>query len=189
MVVRAVGMGAGSRDLDGAPNLVRVLVGEAAPEPGSERAPMGTDDAVVLSANVDDMDPRLWPGVLRALLAAGALDAWLVPILMKKGRPASTLHVLARPADVAGLGRVVVEHTTTLGVRVAPVSRLVLDREVRRVLVAGIEVAVKVALLDGRVVTVQPEYEDVAAAAEVLGRPERAVLAAAAAAADAGAWV
>ena len=89
MVVDAVGVGAGGRDPEGHANVLRLLVGEAAARNSREAAV-----AVLLETNVDDLDPRLWPEVLAALLEAGASDAWLTPILMKKGRPAHTLSVL-----------------------------------------------------------------------------------------------
>jgi hypothetical protein len=116
-------------------------------------------------------------------MAAGAHDAWLTPILMKKGRPAHTLSVLL-PPEVARAGcRIIFTETSTIGLRETRVDRRVLGRHVRRVVVDGHEVRVKIALLDGAVVNAQPEYEDVVSAAERSGRPVKAVLAAANAAA------
>ena len=90
LAVAAIGIGAGARDTAGRANVVRVVVG------APDGAAPTTSEMWVLETNVDDLDPRLWPTVLSALLAAGAADAWLVPILMKKGRPAHTLCVLDR---------------------------------------------------------------------------------------------
>jgi hypothetical protein len=179
MTVRATGSGAGGRDPGGRPNVLRVVVGEAV----VAGAP-AYDDAVVLEANVDDLDPRLWPAVLGALLAAGASDAWLTPILMKKGRPAHTLSVLVGPAALDAVRRVVFTESSTIGVREHAVRKQALDRELRTVDVDGCQIAVKVARLDGDVVNVAPEYDDVAAAAARLGRPVKTVLAAAVAAAE-----
>jgi uncharacterized protein (TIGR00299 family) protein len=177
MRVTATGHGAGGRDHPEVPNVLRVVLGE--PVAGGSAHP----EALVLEANVDDLDPRLWPGVLTALLAAGASDAWLTPILMKKGRPAHTLSVLTAPASADAVRKVVFTETSTIGMRETVVDKRALDREMRTVAVDGVDVRVKVALLDGEVVNVAPEYDDVAAAAVHLGRPVKAVLAAAVAAA------
>jgi uncharacterized protein (DUF111 family) len=139
--------------------------------------------AVVLETNVDDLDPRVWPAVIAALLQAGASDAWLTPILMKKGRPAHTLSVLVAEEALPAVRRTVFEQTSTIGVREVVHTKTALDREQRTVSVAGHEVGVKVARLEGRVVNVQPEYDDVAAVAAATGRPVADVLAEAAAAA------
>jgi uncharacterized protein (DUF111 family) len=139
----------------------------------------------VLETNVDDLDPRLWPTVLAALLAAGAPDAWLVPILMKKGRPAHTLCVLARDGDREALRDRVFALTSTLGVRETPVSRTALQRDWRAVTVPGGEVRIKVGLRAGRIATATAEFEDAAALAATRGVPVRRVLDEAAAAAEA----
>nr|MBA2769075.1 nickel pincer cofactor biosynthesis protein LarC [Sporichthyaceae bacterium] len=184
------GVGAGDRDPQGRPNVFRVVLGEpvaAAEAATSPPATVGTEHALVLEANVDDMDPRLWPGVLSALLAAGASDAWLTPILMKKGRPAHTLSVLTSPQYADTVRRAVFRESSTIGLREHPISKHALVRETVTVQVGGVDVRVKVALLDGEVVNVSPEYEDVATAAAALGRPVKTVLTAALAAAQANA--
>ena len=141
------------------------------------------DDLVVLETNVDDLDPRLWPDVITAVLAAGALDAWLTPILMKKGRPAHTFRALVTPVTAAEVRATVFRETTTIGIRQYPVARHSLPRETTTVAVGGIDISVKLARLDGVVVTAQPEYDDVVRAAHALGRPVRDVLTEATAAA------
>lgn len=183
MTVAAVGVGAGGRDSPGRPNVVRVIVGAAS------TADPPQEPAVVLEANVDDLDPRLWPGVLAGLLRAGADDAWLVPIVMKKGRPAHTLSVLCRPDRVPALRHRMTRDTSTLGVREAPCRKTALARGFVEVTVAGGTVAVKVGHVDGVVVQVMPEFEDVAALARRLDRPERLVLQEAIAAAAAAGLV
>ncbi|MDP9395532.1 MAG: nickel pincer cofactor biosynthesis protein LarC [Actinomycetota bacterium] len=179
MRVSASGFGAGSRDLDEVPNVLRVVLGE----PVADVSPASS--ALVLEANVDDLDPRLWPPVIARLLEAGASDAWLTPILMKKGRPAHTLSVLVAAEQVEAVRRVVFTETTSLGVREQPVAKSALERRMLRVDVGGEPVDVKLGLLGGAVVNAQPEYEHVAAAAARLGRPVKSVLAAATAAAHA----
>ena len=143
----------------------------------------GAAAALVLETNVDDLDPRLWPGVIAALLEAGASDAWLTPILMKKGRPAHTLSVLVAADRADVVRREVYRQTSTIGLRETRVAKHELDRSMASIVVDGQEVAVKVARLDGEVVNVQPEFEDVAAAARALGRPVKVVMAEAVAAA------
>lgn len=183
MTVERTGYGAGSRDVPGRPNVVRVVLGEPVPgRPGPENEP---DELVVLETNVDDMDPRVWPHVLQSLLDRGAADAWLTPILMKKGRPAHTLHVLARP-DLAGTLRAyVLRATSTLGVRESAVARHALGRTWAGVTVEDAPVRIKLGVADGRIVHATPEYDDVAALAAARELPLRQVLEAAVAAADA----
>ena len=173
MAVDAVGIGAGGRDPATHANVLRLLVG--APAQASRDT---TDDtALLLETNVDDLDPRLWPNVLAALLATGASDAWLTPILMKKGRPAHTLTALVR-AEVADAVRLeVFRQTSTIGLREIPVGKTALERRMDTVQVDGHDVRVKLAVHDGRVVNVQPEYDDVVRAATATGRPTKDVLA------------
>ena len=177
MVVDRVGIGAGGADPPGHPNVVRLLLGE----PALPSALMTTQ--LVLEANVDDLDPRLWPELLSRLIDRGAADAWLTPILMKKGRPAHTVSVLADPGLRVPLLEVLFTDSSTIGVREHLVSRTALQRTDVTVEVDGHEVQVKVAVHDGRVVNVQPEYDDLARVAVATGQPLKALLAAAVAAA------
>jgi uncharacterized protein (TIGR00299 family) protein len=181
MVVDRVGVGAGGRDFSTHPNVVRILVGD--PVNGSA----GPDDelrtATVLETNVDDLDPRLWPVIVQRLLDAGASDAWLTPILMKKGRPAHTLSVLVADDLVEAVRAVIFAETSAIGLRTHAVEKHALDREFGHVDVQGRQIAVKVARSGQTVVNVQPEFEDVAAAAAALGWSVKSVMAAATAAA------
>ena len=178
MVAQEVGVGAGGRDPEGHANVLRLLVGEPAPGPTQ-----GVDDLLVLETNVDDLDPRLWPEVISAVLAAGALDAWLTPIVMKKGRPAHTFRALVDPDAAEEVRRTVFRETSTIGIRTSRVQRHALPRETTSVAVGGLPVAVKLARLDGVVVNAQPEYDDVVRVAAALDRPVVEVLAEASAAA------
>lgn len=168
MVVSSQGFGAGTRELEGRPNALRLLVGISSGAVASE---------LVLETNVDDLDPRIWPAVLARLLAAGAADAWLTPILMKKGRPAHTLSVLVASPYADAVRRVIFTETSSIGLRSYSVTKEPLARAMRSVALAGGEVRVKVASYDGAVVNVQPEYDDVLALAEATGRPVKSVLA------------
>ncbi|MDP9443317.1 MAG: nickel pincer cofactor biosynthesis protein LarC, partial [Actinomycetota bacterium] len=171
MAVTVTGTGAGGRDPAGHPNVVRLLIGE------EYRATDRHPQALLLECNVDDLDPRLWPLVLDRLLDAGASDAWLTPILMKKGRPAHQLSVLVTADRAVAVEDVVFTETTTIGLRHSPVGKEALDRRTVTVAVDGLGVDVKVAVLDGRVVNVQPEYEHVAAVAAATRQPVKVVLA------------
>jgi len=171
--VTTVGIGAGSRDDPGRPNVVRIVLGAY-----GEAQPTASE-AWVLETNVDDLDPRLWPGVLSALMDAGADDAWLTPILMKKGRPAHTLQVLAGADALPRLRELVFDHVPTLGVREYPVTKRMLERYWHTVSVDGAAVRIKVGHHSGRITTATPEFSDVAEAAEATGRPVRDVMAAA----------
>lgn len=179
MEITAIGVGAGGRDVPGRANVVRVALG----------IPMAdvpaTDSMWVLETNIDDLDPRVWPTVLAGLLEAGAADAWLVPIVMKKGRPAHTLCVLAHAAEREVLRNRVFELTTTIGIREVPVSRVALDRDWRAVALHGGEIRIKVAVRAGRIVHATPEFDDAAALALARDVPVRQVLDEAIAAAEA----
>jgi len=176
MTVTHTGVGAGSRELPEHPNVVRLVIGESL-------AGTDDDDWQVMAANIDDLDPRLWPGVIDRLLSSGAVDAWLTPILMKKGRPAHTVHVMCATSKADGVRRALFEETSTIGVRTMKVGKHALEREFVQVDVEGQAVRVKLARLDGELVNAAPEFDDVARAAAALGRPVKAVLAAASAAA------
>lgn len=176
--VEQVGVGAGGRDRPEQPNAVRLVVGVAA-------AAGPAASWTLVEANVDDLDPRLWPGVIEALLTAGAADAWLTPIVMKKGRPAHTLAALTTAERAAEVRAAMFRESSTIGVRETPVGKHALDRDWARVDVDGQPVRVKLARLGGEVVSATPEWDDVAAAAAALGRPAKQVLAAAVAAAQA----
>ena len=177
MRVRRTGTGAGGRDPEQLPNVVRLVVGE----PAAEATP---SSPVVLESNIDDLDPRLWPAVLDALFEAGASDAWLTPIVMKKGRPAHTLSALCAPDAVSAVQAAVFRTTSTIGLRIVPVAKTALERISSSVEVLGGRVGVKVAVHDGRVVNVSVEYEDVAALARATGLPVKEALRAATAAAE-----
>lgn len=191
--VRAVGAGAGGRGADDDPalasaavdvpaNIVRLVVGDAVDDRPAAAAPGSSGPAVVVETNVDDLDPRLWPRVVQRLLDAGAGDAWLTPIVMKKGRSAHTLHVIANAAAVDDVVRIVLTETSAIGVRLTTVGKRALERDIVPVDVDGHAVRVKVARLEGTVVNAAAELEDVLALADALGVPAKVALARATAA-------
>ena len=174
-----IGVGAGSRETPGRANVTRLLLGR--PEPRSYES----NAAVVLEANVDDLDPRLWPDVLEQLLQTGADDAWLGPIVMKKGRPAHTLHVLCTADRAPELRASITRLTSTLGVRESRWSKYALPRSWRTVLVDDHSVSIKLAHADGVILQVTPEFDSVADVASKTGRSQKETLHAALAAAAA----
>jgi hypothetical protein len=181
--VLGTGWGAGTRELPGRPNLLRVVL--------LEPSAAGADSVEVLEANLDDLSPALAAPLLEALLAAGALDAWFTPIVMKKGRPALIVSALAPLARRVEIEAVFFRESTTLGVRRARAERTTLAREIVHVETELGPVAVKLAGApgpDGRPVdplTRAPELEDCRRLAQATGVPLRRVheLAVAAAAA------
>jgi uncharacterized protein (TIGR00299 family) protein len=175
MRITRTGVGAGGRDPVEVPNVVRVVIGEATDRVSTE---------LVYETNIDDLDPRLWPQILAKLLEAGAADAWLTPILMKKGRPAHTLSVLVTSTNADPVRRVILTETTAIGLREYPIAKHAADREFTTVTIGGQRISVKIARYDGQVVNVQPEYDDVVAAATELKQPVKLVLARATAAAE-----
>jgi pyridinium-3,5-bisthiocarboxylic acid mononucleotide nickel chelatase len=179
MTVERTGAGAGTREVPGRANVTRLVVGR------SDRIDAPGEPMIVLETNVDDLDPRLWPGVLAALLEAGAADAWLTPILAKKGRPAHVLSVLAAADATARLRDVVLTRSSSLGIRRHAVTRYALPRLMLDVALSAGTVPVKIAHRDGIVLQVTPEFEDVAAYAREHGRAEQEVVAEALAAATA----
>jgi pyridinium-3,5-bisthiocarboxylic acid mononucleotide nickel chelatase len=165
-VPRAVGVGAGRADPPGHPNVLRVVVGDRAAV-----AEWDETELWLLETTVDDLDPRIWPDLLVALRAAGAADAWCAPVLMRKGRPGQVLTVLVSPELADEVSRLIFTHTPTLGLRTHPVRRRALRRDQVEVTVSGGTVRVKRGLLAGRVVTLQPEYDDARDVAARTGRP------------------
>ncbi|MGI8801925.1 MAG: nickel pincer cofactor biosynthesis protein LarC [Solirubrobacteraceae bacterium] len=178
--LESVGYGAGARTLADRPNVVRVLIGRRVPA-----AAGGHGAAVLIETNLDDLSPELVPAAAERCFAAGALDVWVVPVQMKKGRPGVVFSALARPEDEEPVARAVLLETSALGVRVTPARRWELERSWSAVEVAGERVRVKLGALDGRTVNAAPEYDDCLAVARRTGRPLKAVWAAALAAAAA----
>ena len=178
---RAIGYGAGTRELTDRPNVLRVTLGE----------PVGAEDAaavpevVLVEANVDDMSPQLVAPLYDALFAAGAVDVWSAPILMKKGRPAIQLSALTPPASLSAVERAFFTHSTTLGVRRRALERVVLARSFATVATPYGKVRVKLGALDGEILGAQPEFDDCRRLATRAHVPTREVLAAAVAAARA----
>jgi pyridinium-3,5-bisthiocarboxylic acid mononucleotide nickel chelatase len=165
MTITASGFGAGTRELDALPNLTQVVIGEAG------GAATAGQPVTLLEANVDDATGETLAHALSVLLEAGAHDAWLTPIVMKKGRPAHTVSVLADPALAGELAALLQSETGSLGVRGTPLERWPSPRTFDEVEVHGLPVRVKIGA--GRV---KVEHDDAARVARRTGLPVREVV-------------
>jgi hypothetical protein len=173
-----VGCGAGGRDLDTIPNILRVFYGDRRDFSPEKRV-------YILEATIDDANPQVLASFMDRALEKGALDVYLTPIVMKKNRLATKLTLLAEAAVLETLVAAVFSETPTIGLRYFPVERRALVRRTETVRLEGRPIRVKTALLDGRVVNAQPEYEDCLALATAAKIPLKDVIRRAAAAADA----
>ncbi|MGB5047343.1 MAG: LarC family nickel insertion protein, partial [Caldilineaceae bacterium] len=212
MTLQRIGYGAGRKDFPW-PNVARLWIGEeisttkntkrekqenpwqstesmssvsrlSDPQPSAQSASSAFHSSlVVIETNIDDMNPELYEPVRERLFGAGALDVWTTAIGMKKGRPGTLLSVLAAAEKEAELARLILQETTTLGVRVYPVTRHIAERAFETVETVYGPVAVKVKLLDGVRVGAKPEFDDCQGLADTAGVPVRMVYEAALAAA------
>jgi uncharacterized protein (TIGR00299 family) protein len=168
MRVTHVGYGAGDRDFADTPNVLRVLVGEAADADPTERI-------VVLECEIDDMNPQIFGVLMDRLYDAGALEVFYQSVQMKKNRPGTLVTVIAPPAKRESLTAVVFRETTTIGVRFQEMQRERLDREIVAVETTLGSVRFKVARHRGAVVNAAPEFEDCARIAADRGLPVKDV--------------
>ena len=179
MTVEKVGVGAGSREYPGLPNVVRAFVGSAVVP--AEIAQTGN---VIVESNVDDLDPRVLPVVIDRLLESGALDAYVTPLVMKKGRPGHLITVIAPVEAAETVVDVILRETSSLGCRTYPVTKYHLERRMETVATPWGPVPVKVALAGDTVLRRVPEFEACAELARTTGVPVRDILAAAGGAFD-----
>ncbi len=164
MSLEAVGVGAGSREGTTRPNILRILLGEEADDQTAE-----SDTVTVLEAQVDDSTGQVLAHACQLLLARGALDAYIVPIQMKKGRPGHLLTLLCRPADAPVLEQIVFAETSTFGIRRHECARTKLAREHVSVETPYGTIRIKVGRRVGRVLQAWPECDDCVAAAQAQG--------------------
>jgi pyridinium-3,5-bisthiocarboxylic acid mononucleotide nickel chelatase len=155
--VAAIGYGAGTADLPGQPNVVRILVGESAESGASIGA---AEEVAVIEANLDDMNPQIYGYFLEKALAAGALDVYTTPVQMKKNRPGALLTVLCKPENTDVILKLIFAETTTFGARTYRAERRVLPREWVTVETAFGDVRMKLSRANGRILRAAPEYED-----------------------------
>ncbi len=163
MTIESIGYGAGTAEIPGVPNLLRVMLGTLDAEDQQE-------EIVVIETTIDDMNPEVYPVVMEKLLSQGARDAYLVPVVMKKGRPGVVLSVTVDKSKLDGAARTIFAETTTLGVRFHPASRIILKREERLIDSAFGTVKVKAVVHDGREKLV-PEFEECKRISQSSGLP------------------
>jgi pyridinium-3,5-bisthiocarboxylic acid mononucleotide nickel chelatase len=193
MTVSAIGYGAGSADLEGQPNVLRIMVGEEIEtRKGEEKSaqtgvsfeaqgksvlPGFDEEIAVIEANLDDMNPQIYGYFLEKALGMGALDVYTTPVQMKKNRPGTLLTVLCRPADTDALMGLIFAETTTFGARSYRAQRRVLPREWVNVTTGYGDVRIKVSRVNGHIRHAVPEYEDCRKLAEGKNVPLQVVIA------------
>ena len=151
LVMTHIGIGAGKRDLPW-PNILRLMIGTI-PEPDQS-------EMVQLETNIDDMNPQFFGYLMDKLFSSGARDVFMIPVHMKKNRPGILLGVIAFRKDEAALAELLLRETTTLGLRVQPISRYEASREFRQLETPFGKVTIKAKILDGKVIHAAPEYDD-----------------------------
>jgi hypothetical protein len=171
MTVGQVGYGAGTAD-PGIPNLLRVAIGEARDEIGD----YAVEQTVLIETNIDDMNPQLYDHLMGRLLNEGALDVFLTAVQMKKNRPGTLLSVICKSDAVGTLADILMQETTTIGLRWRVENRIMAAREIRRINTVHGPVAVKLARSNGRIINLTPEYDDCKRLALEKGLPLKKVL-------------
>ena len=167
MRVEHIGYGAGTRNSKDFPNVVRLSIGEASHTDADASPSHSThsDTVTVMETALDDLSPQVLAHVAETAMAQGALDVMLTPVIMKKGRPGTVLTVLCNPTDSAVLERLILSHTSTLGVRIRQERRSCLERKHVPVNTEYGEIRIKIGSLGSETMNAAPEYEDCRAAA------------------------
>ncbi len=170
MTIEAIGYGAGTMDLPGTPNVLRCFLGQTADS-------IAADETVLqVETTIDDMSPQLYETLIERVFDAGALDVFLQPVIMKRGRPGVVVTALCVPEKVGDLSRALFEESTTIGVRWSEWRRARLQREMVELTTVYGTIPFKISRLGGRIVTVTPEFADVARIAREKSLPVREVL-------------
>ncbi len=169
MKIERTAYGAGEKDFPGHPNVLRIMIGE--PVAGYDE-----DTSIVIETNIDDMNPQVYDYLIEKLMQQGAQDVYLTPIIMKKGRPAVLLSVLADKARTDAVLDALFRETTSIGVRIREVGRKKLARETREIDTVYDKVRVKISRQGDEILTVTPEYEDCKRIAEEKQIPLKQVM-------------
>jgi uncharacterized protein (DUF111 family) len=164
-VPRASGFGAGTKDFPGRANALRIVVADVEATSGGAR-----EHVILVAADLDDMSPEYLAAVVDRARSEGALDAVLIPVTMKKGRPGTRVEIMCRSTDASRFESLLLRETSTIGVRRTEVSRVVLPREERTTDVLGHPVRLKIVTLSDGQRRAKPEFDDVQRVALATGR-------------------
>ncbi|MEW6674678.1 MAG: nickel pincer cofactor biosynthesis protein LarC [Nitrospirota bacterium] len=167
MNIEKIGIGAGSRDFKKRPNVLRLFIGGQWPATTDQK----DEKVIVIETNIDDMNPQIYEYVMEKLFKAGVLDIYLTQVITKKGRPGIKLTVLCNEAKSEELIRIILEETTTIGVRFYEVKRRILQREIKTIDTEFGKVKVKFSRLGDKILKMTPEYEDCKKIAKRLNMP------------------
>ena len=171
MIVKSIGYGAGSRDIHGVPNLLRISIGEMVETKEANSYPDSPNEVMVLETTIDDLSPQVMGYVTERLLGQGALDVFVVPAQMKKNRPGSLLTVLCNEQAAPALREILFRETSTIGIRTRRERRDCLERTIIPVSTAWGVIRLKESRLNGTVTNIAPEYEDCRRIAEANSVP------------------
>jgi pyridinium-3,5-bisthiocarboxylic acid mononucleotide nickel chelatase len=177
MYVNNIGYGAGSREISGMPNALRIFTGNDYMDTETSDSKIAGDNVLVIETNIDDMNPQYYEVVMNRLFAAGALDVFLENIIMKKGRPAIKLTTIIKSGDTAKMARILFSETTTIGLRMHSAGRITLERSLIKIKTKYGVVRFKISGRDGKALTVSPEYDDLTAISEKTGIPVKTIAA------------
>lgn len=167
--IEKIGYGAGSKDIKGHPNVLRLFIGK-------DSMDYDKDEVVVIETNIDDMNPQIYEHLIERLLEDGALDAYVTPIMMKKNRPSHLLTVLSERKKIDVLIDIIFRETTTFGVRFHSVSRCKLSKEIEKVKTKYGTINVKIGIRGNDILSITPEYEDCRVIAKKKKLPLRTIL-------------
>ena len=173
MKIEKIGYGAGSSDILNMPNALRIFLGE---QVEGKKEARNNDPVTVIETNIDDMSPQLYEDVMEKLFNSGALDVFLQNIIMKKGRPAIKLTVIAEEEDTDKMADILFKETTTIGLRFYKARRKTLNREIVRIDTKYGMVRLKLSRLKDIIVNISPEYDDLKAIAKKTKLPLKKVL-------------
>lgn len=160
MKIERIGYGAGNKDIATMPNVLRIFIGERT---DASEYPESDSFVTIIETNIDDMNPQIYEDVMDKLFSAGAIDVFLENIIMKKGRPAIKLTIIANEQDIELLTNILFEETTTVGLRFYGAQRKTLNRETKKIRTKYGDIRVKISRLKGNIVNTSFEYEDLRA--------------------------